>query len=194
MDSLVENGRRLFDFLAALQKSKENPVEKTRDYERSGGAVLPLHSLGDYVSQSKIAVGSHIQEGFKTSGDVGKVLEDDPHLLIEFNRFNVSKFPTIPTNVKPWIVDAPDNSQLATVRRESIEREGQVITFAEESDNVKQSVNAWLRNGKSGLPKIGTRRNMTKHSSSTQWLQRMPMNSNWSWDWAIFDGKLVTSI
>ena len=28
MDSLVENGRRLFDFLAALQKSKENPVEK----------------------------------------------------------------------------------------------------------------------------------------------------------------------
>lgn len=145
MDSLVENGRRLFDFLAALQKSKENPVEKTRDYERSGGAVLPLHSLGDYVSQSKIAVGSHIQEGFKTSGDVGKVLEDDPHLLIEFNRFNVSKFPAIPTNVKPWIVDAPDNSQLATVRRESIEREGQVITFAEESDNVKQSVNAWLQ-------------------------------------------------
>lgn len=144
MNPLAEDGRKLFEYLAALQKSRETPVEKTKEYERSGGVVLPLHSLSDFIADSKIVAGSEIQEAYRKTGAFGSPSEDDPSLVVEFNRVNTPKFPAIPSLVKPWIVEEPETAKISTIRNDLIERNDLVIDFDEEEPHIRQAVETWI--------------------------------------------------
>lgn len=145
MNAFVENGRRLFEYLAALQKTKETPVEKTKDYERSGGMVIPLHSLTQFVGESKISVGSDIQKAFETVGPVGSFRADNPTLLVEFNRFDVPRFPTVPLAVEPWIDGNIDSSTKAPVIREKISTNETDLYFESEKPSTRDAVFGWMK-------------------------------------------------
>lgn len=144
MDTFVDSGKRLFEYLAALQKTRETPIEKTRDYERSDGIVLPLDTLSTFVASDYITVGSEIAEGFGSQGIQTSSDESNPGLLVEYRRYETPRFPEIPDEVKPWIIDSCENSKLATVLKSTIERDGQVLEFEEEGIDLKNSVNSWL--------------------------------------------------
>lgn len=144
MDTFVDRGKRLFEYLAALQKTRETPIEKTRDYERSDGIVIPLDTLSDFVATGHINVGSAIKEGFASRAVQTSLEDSDSGLLVEFHRFEAPKFPEVPDDVKPWVIDTCEDSKLPTVIKSSIERDGRVVLFEEEGIDLRTSVNSWL--------------------------------------------------
>lgn len=144
MDSSVDRGKRLFEYLAALQKTRETPIEKTSDYVRSDGIVIPLDTLSAFVASGHINIGPEIREGFASRGTQTSPNESDQGLLVEFCRFEAPKFPEIPDEVKPWIIDTCEDSKLSNVVRSAIERDGEVVKFEEEGLDLRNSVNSWL--------------------------------------------------
>ncbi|UQV57664.1 AAA domain-containing protein [Corynebacterium pseudodiphtheriticum] len=107
----ADKASRLFEFLSALQKTKEKIIFSTAEYKKDGGKVLTFERLKELAqSTGQVKFGEPICSTLDLEETYLSLKDSEDSLLVSFKKPAALERPSLPTQLENFVIGSVDDA------------------------------------------------------------------------------------